>query len=69
MKAMNQIAVKSKLELAQFVELSAFAQLASDLDKATRNQLARGQRLRGWLAQTIPISPSSRRAAEHLYDE
>ena len=34
-KAMKQGAGKSKLELAQFAELKAFAQFASDLDKAT----------------------------------
>ncbi|KVH93442.1 ATPase, F1/V1/A1 complex, alpha/beta subunit, C-terminal [Cynara cardunculus var. scolymus] len=36
-----QVAGKLKLELAQFTELEAFAQFASDLDKATKNQLAR----------------------------
>ncbi|CAA3018974.1 ATP synthase subunit alpha, chloroplastic, partial [Olea europaea subsp. europaea] len=40
-KAMKQVAGKLKLELAQFAELEAFAQFASDLDKATQNQLAR----------------------------
>ncbi|KAI9072387.1 hypothetical protein K1719_045627 [Acacia pycnantha] len=45
-KAMKQVAGKLKLELAQFAELEAFAQFASDLDKATQNQLAKGQRLR-----------------------
>ncbi|KAM3358156.1 hypothetical protein P3S68_021087 [Capsicum galapagoense] len=42
-KALKQVAGKLKLELAQFVELEAFAQFSSDLDKATQNQLARGQ--------------------------
>jgi F-type H+-transporting ATPase subunit alpha len=57
-KAMKQVAGKSKLELAQFAELEAFAQFASDLDKATQNQLARGQRLRELLkqAQSAPLS-------------
>jgi F-type H+-transporting ATPase subunit alpha len=41
-----------KLELAQFAELEAFSQFASDLDKATQNQLARGQRLRELLKQS-----------------
>ncbi|AFY66828.1 F0F1 ATP synthase subunit alpha [Geitlerinema sp. PCC 7407] len=50
-KAMKQVAGKIKLELAQFAELEAFAQFASDLDKATQNQLARGQRLREILKQ------------------
>ena len=49
---MKQVAGKSKLELAQFTELEAFAQFASDLDKATQNQLARGQRLRELLKQS-----------------
>ncbi|MBA0625158.1 hypothetical protein Godav_010392 [Gossypium davidsonii] len=40
-KAMKQVASKSKLVLAQFVELEAFAQFASNLDKSTQNQLAR----------------------------
>jgi len=39
-KAMKQVAGKLKLELAQFAELEAFSQFASDLDQATRNQLA-----------------------------
>ena len=48
---MKQVAGKLKLELAQFAELEAFAQFASDLDKATQNQLARGQRLRELMKQ------------------
>ncbi len=57
-KAMKQVAGKLKLELAQFAELEAFSQFASDLDKATQNQLARGQRLREILkqAQNSPLS-------------
>nr|YP_003002266.1 ATP synthase CF1 alpha chain [Aureoumbra lagunensis]ACS36978.1 ATP synthase CF1 alpha chain [Aureoumbra lagunensis] len=56
-KAMKQVAGKLKLELAQFAELEAFSQFASDLDQATQNQLARGQRLRELLkqAQNSPI--------------
>ncbi|MCL1472967.1 F0F1 ATP synthase subunit alpha [Argonema antarcticum] len=50
-KAMKQVAGKLKLELAQFDDLAAFAQFASDLDKATQDQLARGQRLRELLKQ------------------
>ncbi|KAL2933381.1 ATP synthase subunit alpha chloroplastic, partial [Bienertia sinuspersici] len=50
-KAMKKGAGKLKLELAQFAELEAFAQFASDLDKATQNQLARGKRLRELLKQ------------------
>jgi len=44
-KAMRQVAGSLKLELAQFRELAAFAQFGSDLDRATQNQLNRGQRL------------------------
>ena len=50
-KAMKQVAGKLKLELAQFAELEAFSQFASDLDEATLAQLARGQRLRELLKQ------------------
>jgi F-type H+/Na+-transporting ATPase subunit alpha len=50
-KAIKKIAGTLKLELAQFDELAAFAQFASDLDKATQAQLARGQRLREMLKQ------------------
>jgi len=50
-KAMKQVAGKLKLELAQFAELEAFSQFASDLDAATQNQLARGARLREILKQ------------------
>ena len=56
-KAMKQVAGKLKLELAQFDELEAFSQFASDLDAATQAQLARGQRLRELLkqAQSSPL--------------
>ncbi len=50
-KAMKKVAGKLKLELAQFDDLAAFAQFASDLDKTTQDQLARGQRLRELLKQ------------------
>jgi F-type H+-transporting ATPase subunit alpha len=55
---MKKVAGKLKLELAQFAELEAFSQFASDLDQATQNQLARGQRLRELLkqAQASPLS-------------
>lgn len=44
-KAMKQVAGTLRLDLAQFRELAAFAQFGSDLDKATQQQLARGERL------------------------
>ena len=50
-KAIKKIAGTLKLELAQFDELAAFSQFASDLDAATQKQLARGKRLRELLKQ------------------
>jgi F-type H+/Na+-transporting ATPase subunit alpha len=44
-KAIRQVAGKLRLDLAQYRELAAFAQFGSDLDKATLQQLARGQRM------------------------
>src|SRR5512133_676808 len=44
-KAMRQVAGRMRLDLAQYRDLAAFAQFASDLDKVTRDQLARGERL------------------------
>src|SRR3954451_15937636 len=43
-KAMKTVAAPLKLDLAQYRELAAFAQFASDLDKATRDQLTRGEK-------------------------
>ena len=67
-KAMKQVAGKLKLELAQFDELEAFSQFASDLDKATQAQLARGQRLREILkqAQNSPIPVAEQIAIIYL---
>jgi F-type H+-transporting ATPase subunit alpha len=42
-KAMRKIAGTLRLDLAQFREMAAFAQFASDLDEATRKQLERGR--------------------------
>ena len=44
-KAMKNVAGTLRLELAQYREVEAFSQFASDLDKATQAQLARGSRL------------------------
>ncbi len=44
-KAMKQVAGTLRLELAQYRAMAAFAQFASDLDKATQQQLRRGERL------------------------
>ncbi len=56
-KAMKAYAGKLKLELAQYREMAAFAQFASDLDQVTRNQLERGVRLVELLkqAQYVPL--------------
>jgi F-type H+-transporting ATPase subunit alpha len=43
-KAMKQVAGRLRLDLAQFREMEAFSQFASDLDAATQMQLARGER-------------------------
>jgi F-type H+-transporting ATPase subunit alpha len=53
MKAMKQTAGSLRLELAQFRELAAFSQFASDLDVATRRQLDRGQRLMQIMKQNL----------------
>ena len=50
-KAMKQVAGSIKLELAQYREMEAFAQFASDLDAATQRLLARGSRLTEILKQ------------------
>jgi len=50
-KAMKQVAGSIKLELAQYREMAAFAQFASDLDQSTQQLLARGARLTELLKQ------------------
>ncbi len=50
-KAMKQVSGTMKLDLAQYREIAAFAQFASDLDTATKQQLARGERLTTLLIQ------------------
>ena len=50
-KAMKKVSGKLRLDLAQFRELQAFVQFASDLDENTKNQIARGQRLTEILKQ------------------
>jgi len=56
-KAMKQVAGSIKLELAQFRALEAFAAFASDLDKASQQQLSRGRRLVEMLkqGQYVPV--------------
>ncbi|MFY7961933.1 MAG: F0F1 ATP synthase subunit alpha, partial [Elsteraceae bacterium] len=57
-KAMKQVAGKIKMELAQYREMAAFAQFASDLDPSTQKLLARGARLTELLKQPqyLPLS-------------
>jgi len=55
-KAIKQVAGTLRLDLAQYRELQAFAQFASDLDELSRNQLERGQRMVEVLKQP-PYSP------------
>jgi len=50
-KAMKQVAGQLRLDMAQYRELAAFAQFASDLDRTTRAQLERGQRMTELLKQ------------------
>lgn len=50
-KAMKQVAGRMRIDLAQYRELAAFAQFSSDLDKRTREQLERGQRITELLKQ------------------
>src|SRR5688572_33159898 len=50
---MKQVAGKLKLEMAQYRDVQAFSQFASDLDKATQMQLIRGQRLTELLKQGL----------------
>jgi F-type H+-transporting ATPase subunit alpha len=57
-RAMKQVAARLRLDMAQYRELAAFAQFGSDLDKATQDQLARGQRVQEILKQS-QYSPAS----------
>jgi F-type H+/Na+-transporting ATPase subunit alpha len=59
-KAMKKVSGPLKLDLAQYRALAAFAQFASDLDKATRDQLTRGEKLSEVIKQPqfepLPVS-------------
>jgi len=57
-KAMKKVAGRLRIDLAQFRDLAAFAQFASDLDKASKDQISRGQRVMEVLkqAQYSPFS-------------
>jgi F-type H+-transporting ATPase subunit alpha len=58
-KAMKKVAGKLRIELAQYRELAAFSQFGSDLDKATQDKLAQGERIVETLKQdqyaTLPV--------------
>jgi F-type H+-transporting ATPase subunit alpha len=64
-KGMKQVAGSLRLELAQYRELAAFSQFASDLDAATRKQLDRGRRLMEVMKQGVhePLAVAKQVAA------
>ncbi|MDR2052823.1 MAG: F0F1 ATP synthase subunit alpha, partial [Treponema sp.] len=64
-KAIRKIAGRLRLDLAQYREMAAFAQFGSDLDKATQDKLAQGERLMEVLKQTqfSPLSMAEQAAA------
>ncbi|MBI4331973.1 MAG: F0F1 ATP synthase subunit alpha [Chloroflexi bacterium] len=67
-KAMKKVAGRLKLDLAQFRELAAFAQFGTaDLDKATRSQLERGQRITELLKQPQSVPMPLERGVTVLY--
>src|SRR4029079_6992482 len=57
-KSMRQVAGQLRLDLAQYNELAAFAQFASELDKTSQQKLARGQRMVDLLQQgeSLPMA-------------
>ena len=67
-KAMKKVAGPLKLDLAQYRALAAFAQFASDLDKATRDQLTRGEKLSEVIKQPQyqPLSVEKQVAILHV---
>src|SRR5690606_36834885 len=66
-KAMKRVAGKLRLEMAQFRELEAFAQFASDLDETTRKQIERGRRAAEILkqGQYAPLSLAAQTTILH----
>jgi F-type H+-transporting ATPase subunit alpha len=66
-KAMKQVAGTMKLELAQYRELAAFSQFGSDLDKATQETLAKGERLMEVLKQGQYVPMPVERQVVELY--
>jgi len=66
-KAMKQVAGRLRLDLAQYRELEAFAKFGSDLDKATQQQLRRGERLVEVLKQDQYVQMSSEKQVVIIY--
>jgi F-type H+-transporting ATPase subunit alpha len=66
-KAMKQTAGSLRLDLAQFRELAAFSQFASDLDAATRKQLERGERLMQVIKQGVHVPLSVAKQVAIIY--
>ena len=66
-KAMKKVAVPLKLDLAQYRELAAFAQFSGDLDKSTRDQLTRGEKLSSIMRQPQYQPVSMERQVAILY--
>ena len=66
-KAMKQVAGRLRLDLAQYRELEAFAKFGSDLDKATQQQLRRGERLVEVLKQDQYVQMSIEKQVAIIY--
>ena len=68
-KAMKKVSGTLKLDLAQYRELAAFSQFASDLDPATRAQLERGERMMELLKQGVyePVSVAKQTCAMYAW--
>ena len=66
-KAMKQVAGRLRLNLAQYRELAAFAQFGSDLDKATQQQLTRGERMVELLKQEQYVPMSTARQVASIF--
>nr|AJM90099.1 ATP synthase CF1 alpha chain [Trentepohlia annulata] len=68
LKSMKKVAGSLKLQLAQYQELQAFTQFASDLDPETRSILERGERVRESLkqAQSSPLSVADQVSVIHI---
>ncbi len=70
-KIIKKLGGSTRLDLAQYRELAAFAQFASDLDEATRNQIQRGQRVTELMkqAQYQPLSIAEMAVSLHAANE